>query len=99
MENAGVEGTAYYDGQFKTRIPEGLIRHYRFLKPFSDQLSSPALYRTSQFINILSQVSSIDQRYNVAYKKPAVTFISLTTALNSLALPSTKRYQAGSRTV
>ena len=47
MENVGVESTAYYDGQFKTGIKEGLIKHYCFLKPFSaTQLSSPALYFT-----------------------------------------------------
>ena len=25
MENVGMEGIAYYDGQFKTGIPEGLL--------------------------------------------------------------------------
>ena len=25
MEYVGVEGIAYYDGQFKTEIPEGLL--------------------------------------------------------------------------
>ena len=46
MENVGVEGTAYYDGQFKTRIPEGLIKRWAiaFEAFFSDQLSIPALH-------------------------------------------------------
>ena len=25
VENVGIEGIAYYDGQFKTGIPEGLL--------------------------------------------------------------------------
>ena len=56
VENVGVEGTAYYDGQFKTGIPEGLIKHYCSLKPFSVQ------HYAQQFIDILSQVSFTDQR-------------------------------------
>ena len=35
MENVGIEGIAYYDGQFKTGIPEGLLTfHYK-----KDQIS------------------------------------------------------------
>ena len=33
MENVGIEGMAYYDGKFKTGIPEGLlIFHYKKIK-------------------------------------------------------------------
>ena len=37
VENVGIEGIAYYDGQFKTGIPEGLLTfpfHYK-----KDQIS------------------------------------------------------------
>ena len=72
------------DGQFKTGIPEDLTKRYCFLKLFL-VISYPVQHSTSQFIDILSQVSSINQR--IAYRKPAVIFISLTTALDRLALP------------
>ena len=35
MENVGIEGIAYYDGQFETGIPEGLLTF-----PFSLQKRS-----------------------------------------------------------
>ena len=60
MENVGIEGTTYYNGQLKIGIPEGLIKDYCFLKPFS-VTNYPVQHYTSQFIDILSQVSSVDQ--------------------------------------
>ena len=60
VENVGVGGTAYYNGQFKIEIPEGLTKHYCYLKPFS-VTNHPVQHSTLQFIHILSQVSSIDQ--------------------------------------
>ena len=32
VENVGIEGIAYYNGQFKTGILEGLLTHFSLLK-------------------------------------------------------------------
>ena len=95
VENVGVQGTVCYDGQFKTGIPEGLIKHYCFLKPFSVS-NYPVQHSTSQFIDILSQVSSIDQRSS---QKTCCHFYWPHNCIGLLgpALPSTKRYQVTKR--
>ena len=48
MGNVDIEGIAYYDGQFKAGIPEGLLTFPFYPNHKKDQrslfLSSPALY-------------------------------------------------------
>ena len=63
MENGGVEGIAYYDGRFKTGIPEELLTfHYK-----KDQISLfllISLFSTFD-LGLLQMLLTINLFYNV----------------------------------
>ena len=94
MANVGVEGTAYYDGQFKRGIPEGLIKHYCFLKPFSVTNSPVQHYRpTSGVIHKLTK----EPAYSLQKACCHFCLPHNCTGLPGPGLPSTKRYQVTKR--
>ena len=48
VENVGIEGIAYYDGQFKTGIPEGLLTF-----PFSLEKRSNITFSLKYFLPLI----------------------------------------------